>query len=250
MPFIDLLTGAGLDYVDTGGDGVPVVLLHGMLGTGETHFAGLIDWLRPHYRVLAPTLRGYGESIPKPRTFPRDFYQRDADDVLAFLDALGLETVYLLGYSDGGEVALCAAATAPERFHGVVTWGAVGYFGPDLRPAVQSFFPATWMTEDDKARHYIDNPDGFAVKWIKGMHRYIDSGGDVSYSRAPGITTPLLMLLGESDALNPVTYGQAYVAQCPDARLQTFPCGHAIHDEMPDAFRAVVRDFLGLSDVA
>ncbi|MCB9449824.1 MAG: alpha/beta hydrolase, partial [Anaerolineaceae bacterium] len=87
MPTIDLPTGARLHYEDQGA-GDPVILVHGMLGTPRLHFSRLLDWLTPHFRVVAPTMRGYGESYPKPRDFPVNFYHRDTDDLLAFLDAL------------------------------------------------------------------------------------------------------------------------------------------------------------------
>jgi valacyclovir hydrolase len=136
MPFAELLTGARLHYDDSGGDTPPFILVHGMLGTAALHFPQVTDWLKPNYRVLGLSLRGYGQSTPKPRTFTPDFYHKDAADVLAFMDALNIPQAHLMGYSDGGETALIAAGTQPERFKSVIVWGCVGYFGPAMRPAV------------------------------------------------------------------------------------------------------------------
>jgi valacyclovir hydrolase len=248
MPFVDLATGAKLHYVDTGGsdsarDGA-FIAIHGMLGTAERHMGRVIDWLCPRYRVLGPTLRGYGQSGPKPRTFPYDFYQQDAADVLAFMDALEIDRAHLLGYSDGGEVALLAAGYAPERFRSVMTIGAVGYFGPAMRPTSQALFPGSWITTEERALHGIDNADAFALGWVRAALRIIDSGGDLSLSLAEKISAPLLMMLGETDRLNPAAYAQKLVERAPNARLRMFACGHAIHDEAWDEFRRVVDDFL------
>ncbi len=125
MPFAQLPTEAKLHYVDSGQaeNRTPVILIHGLLGTAETEFPRVIEWLSKDYHVIAPTLRGYGKSTPKPRTFPHDFYQRDADDVVTLMDALQLEKAHIIGYSDGGEIALIAAGKHPDRFASVTTWG-------------------------------------------------------------------------------------------------------------------------------
>ena len=87
MPFIDIATGARLHYEDMG-SGTPLIALHGRFGTARTDLGNVIDWLSKSYRVLGPSLRGYGQSTPKPRDYPLDFYRRDARDVVAFMDAL------------------------------------------------------------------------------------------------------------------------------------------------------------------
>jgi hypothetical protein len=86
MPVLSV-NGATIDYEDTGGDRPAVVLIHGWLGAWDHTFGPEIAWLRPHCRVLALSRRGYGRSGPKPRTYSRDFYRRDAEDVAAWLDA-------------------------------------------------------------------------------------------------------------------------------------------------------------------
>lgn len=249
MPLTALPTGAQLDVLDTAPGGATdrvLVLLHGLLGTAETEFPALIDWLRPNFRVIAPTLRGFGRSLPKPRDFPHDFYQRDADDVLALMDALGIRRAALMGYSDGGEAALMAAVTAPERFERVITWGAVGYFGPEMRPAAQRLFPGDWISTEKLALHGIERADTFILGWIKAVHRIIDSGGALASARADRLTVPLLMLLGDQDTLNPAAYARPLLDAAPDARLVMLPCGHAVHNDARAAFRREVGAFLGL----
>lgn len=243
MPFIELSTGARLFYEDVG-QGEALLGIHGFLGTGRKDLGHVIDWLGDEYRVLAPTIRGYGESEPKPRDYPLDFYHRDARDVLAFMDALNIEKAHILGFSDGGEIALICAGMQSERFKSVVVWGAVGYFGPAMRPFAQRMYPATWMTEQDKQINGITDPDAFVLGWINAVKHMIDSGGDVSLSLAPNITCPLLMMLGDEDNLNPEEYGRNFVERTPNGRLVMFHCGHPIHDQRQEEFRQVVGDFL------
>lgn len=243
MPFTDTTTGATLHYEDMG-TGDPVILLHGMLGTAATHFNEEMGWLSREYRVLGPSLRGYGQSTPKPRSFPLEFYKRDAEDVLAFMDALDIEQAHLIGYSDGGESALIAAGLQPERFRSVVTIGAVGYFGPDMRPAVQRMYPVDWVSDDEKKLHSIENPTPIIMQWIRSVKMMIDSGGKGYFDIIERATCPVLMLLGDEDRLNPAAYARVCLEYIANGTLKTFPGGHAVHHNNPEAFRQVVTAFL------
>lgn len=243
MPFADLSTGARLFYEEAG-EGEPLLVVHGLLGTARLHFPRVIDWLSPEYRVIGPTLRGYGESTPKPRDFPLRFYHRDADDVLAFMDALGIQQTHILGYSDGGEAALVAAGQQPERFKSVAVIGAVGTFDPAIRPRIQTMYPGDWITAEERQMHGIPNVDAFVLQWINAMKHYIDAGGDISLGNAHKIACPLLIMLGEKDTLNPATYAQKFLAETANGQLATFACGHPVHDEQWDEFKRIYGDFL------
>lgn len=247
MAFAELPTGATLHYEDSAPHHAepPIIVIHGLLGTARRQLGAVMDWLSAEgYRVIGLTLRGYGESTPKPRDFPYDFYHRDARDVLAFLDVLHIPRAHVLGYSDGGEVALVAATQAPTRFCSVVAIGAVGNFGPELRPVFQRTYPGTWITEEEKAEHGIPDADAFAAAWVRATTRMIDMGGDISLGAAHHIVCPLLIVLGRQDALNPEHYGQRFVARTARGRVAMFDCGHAVHDEQFEAFKGVVGDFL------
>ncbi|NDJ75736.1 MAG: alpha/beta hydrolase [Chloroflexi bacterium] len=237
MPTCEV-NGATLDYGDTGGENKPVlVLLHGWLGTWDSEFGPEIEWLRPHFRVLAPSRRGYGRSGPKPRKYTRKFYQRDAEDIVAWLDALGVDQVHIVGYSDGGEVALLLPILQPGLVRSVATWGAVGYFPPDIRAHVQSYWPPTWVSDELRTLHGADYIEGMILSWITAVKQIIDSGGNVSRDQAHAITCRLLMMLGRHDPLNPEQAGRQLVERAPNARLVMFNCGHPVHREKPDAFR-------------
>jgi pimeloyl-ACP methyl ester carboxylesterase len=241
MPFASTHTGATLHYeqVNPTSEKIPVVLIHGLLGTGKLHFSPMIDWLAGlGYQVIAPSLRGYGQSTPKPRDFPYGFYHRDADDVLAFLEALDMPKVHLLGYSDGGEVALVCAGKQPEHFATVTTIGSVGYQGPELRQIVMGYRPGSqWITEEECEMHGIPDADAFSAGWVRSMVMLIDSGGDVAVSLAPKISAPLLMMLGETDRLNPRHLAEKITSQAPNGKVMMFRSGHPVHDEQREAFQ-------------
>ncbi len=240
MPYAQTATGAYLHYLDTGGppDAPVIVLLHGLLGTPALHFPHVIEWLRPRFRVIGVTLRGYGQSQPKPRSFPPAFYEADALDVLAFLDALSITRCHLLGYSDGGETALVAAGRAPERFLSVATIGATGFLSPTVRQRAQTGMgDGSWITLQERALHGIEDPAAFVQAWKDSFIGMIDAGGDLSLRHAARVTCPVLLLLGDRDALNPPEAAQVYAAQAPNCRVVLVSdCGHPVHDDQWDVF--------------
>ncbi|MCY3779119.1 MAG: alpha/beta hydrolase [Chloroflexi bacterium] len=239
MPLVELATGAALHYEDMmpDSDQTPVILLHGMLGTARRHLAHVMDWLHGEgFRVIGLTLRGYGESLPKPRDFPDDFYQRDCDDLLAFMNALGIKRAHVIAYSDGGEVALIAAGKSPDRIASCIAIGAIGNFGPELRSVFQRMYPGDWISDEDKRIHGFTDAAKFTGEWLRAMTRMIDAGGDVSLSSADNIECPLIVMLGRHDKLNPPQYGERFVSRVKNGRLALFDCGHAVHDEARDEF--------------
>ena len=247
MPIADLHTGAALHYEDLGpaSDQVPVILIHGMLGTARLHLGHVMDWLQTQgFRAIGLTMRGYGESGPKPRDFPDRFYRRDAEDLIAFMKALMIERAHLIGYSDGGEVVLIAAGRAPQRIASCIAIGAVGNFTPELRSVFQRVYPGDWITDEEKRIHGFHDAARFTGEWLRAMTRMIDAGGDVSLSLAPAITCPMLIMLGEKDKLNPRPNGERFVAAASNARLAMFPCGHAVHDQQRDAFYRMTLEHL------
>lgn len=220
------------------------MVVHGLLGTARDELGGVIDWLSERYHVFGLTLRGYGASLPKPRRFPSDFYYRDAQDVAAFLDARRLQRVHYLGFSDGGEIGLIMGGRYPDRFRSISVWGAIGFLGPAVREEVQKYYPATWVTGQIKARHGIEDANPMIKEWVEAIISMVDAGGDISLHLADKIKAPLLLMLGDSDYLNPPEYARKLVDRAAAGRLEMFTCGHEIHDQQPERFRRVVGEFL------
>jgi pimeloyl-ACP methyl ester carboxylesterase len=119
--------GVNIHYLDAPGGSPPIVMLHGLSANAHC-FAGLIAaGLSPTFRVVAPDLRGRGRT-DKPAT---GYTMADhAGDVLALLDALGLERVILAGHSFGGYVAIYLASRFPERFEKLIVIDAAITLNP------------------------------------------------------------------------------------------------------------------------
>ena len=100
-----------LKYLDWGGDGQPVLALHGLASSAHWYerVAGLLS---SEYRVVAPDQRGHGQTTHAPGGYD---WQTLASDSVALLDHLGIERAAVLGHSWGGHVASNLAARFPHR---------------------------------------------------------------------------------------------------------------------------------------
>jgi pimeloyl-ACP methyl ester carboxylesterase len=92
------------------GDGDPVIAIHGISSTQQLWLWTAVA--APDVHLVAPDLRGRGDSFATPGPFGLDCHR---DDVLAVMDALGIERATVLGMSMGGFVATAVAQAAPER---------------------------------------------------------------------------------------------------------------------------------------
>jgi pimeloyl-ACP methyl ester carboxylesterase len=117
--------GDSRNYYEEYGGGEPLLLLPGFSQSGDD-LAALRDILAARYKVIVADLPGSGRSQPQPRTYTATYYEDDAASCAALLREQGMEPAHLIGFSDGGEVALLMAALTPDLVHSVVTWGAAG----------------------------------------------------------------------------------------------------------------------------
>jgi len=230
-------------------DGPPLLLMHGWMEVGRDLGIVADSLAGAGYRVILPDVCGYGRSTPPNRTYPPDFYQRDARVMAGLLDALGIEKAHIMGFSDGGEIALLMGVLRPDRCRSVIAWGAVGHYTPEVGNYVRNSPPSP-ITPGQRARHANQNIDHWAAEWAQAFLTIVEAGGDLSRSRAHEIACPLLLMVGDRDALNPVSDAQAFVAAathpaCTPKVFTVFPdTGHRIHDERIDAFLAAVFGFL------
>ncbi len=94
------------------GSGPDIVMLHGLAGNLAVWHLKMVPILRQHYRVTTYDLRGHGRSDAPPTGYTtRDM----AHDLIALMDALGIEKAYLAGHSFGADIALHTALLFPER---------------------------------------------------------------------------------------------------------------------------------------
>ena len=118
------------------GNGAPVILLHGFPDDSHAYDDVTPVLAEAGYRVLVPWLRGYGATRFLDASTPRSGQQAALGaDLLAFMDALGLQQATLAGYDWGGRAACIVSALWPRRVRGLVTCG--GYNLQDIAASGQ-----------------------------------------------------------------------------------------------------------------
>jgi pimeloyl-ACP methyl ester carboxylesterase len=116
---IEVGDGVGLGVSDTAGDGLPVVLLHGLTASRRYVVMGSHALQRAGHRVVAYDARAHGASSPAPASDAYGYPQLTAD-LRAVLDALGIERAVLAGVSMGAHTCLRFALDMPERVAAIV----------------------------------------------------------------------------------------------------------------------------------
>lgn len=113
-----------------GGDRPTLLLLHGWTMTADLNWFACYGPLAARYNLVAIDHRGHGRGLRTPRPFA---LAAAADDAVAALDALGIDTVVAVGYSMGGPIALHLVDRHPERVEGLVLSATAGRFDARLR---------------------------------------------------------------------------------------------------------------------
>lgn len=154
---------------DDGGDGVPLILLHG-LGGRAREMRTVARCLRTEVRAIAMDQRGHGDSTRNPRDLSRTAH---VTDVIAVADALGLARFALLGQSMGAHTAMLTAAAHPERVASLVLIeGGVGGEGAQASQAVVDWFrawPVPFASHAEAVEHFGRGAAGDA--WAKNLER-------------------------------------------------------------------------------
>jgi pimeloyl-ACP methyl ester carboxylesterase len=118
------LPGVKLWFIDTGGTGTPIILLHANTGTSAVWERQVARFSQAGYRVIAFDRRGWGKSVANPATGPQP--GSIAGDLDALADILKLDRFHLLGLAGGGFAALDYAAWRPERLRSLVVAASTG----------------------------------------------------------------------------------------------------------------------------
>ena len=252
---------------DAGHDGDEVVLL---LNGGMMTFAAwgpVTVALRDTYRVLGCDFRGQlfspGDSHPR--------LEDHADDVIALLDDLGLDTVHVLGTSFGGEVALILAARRPERIDTLAAVTAVDRapttLGDDSRELqelarrvlngedqgifydrlVRNIYSPAYLCEHaEELAARRSQTAALPESWYRGLLGILQSVEDFDLtSELPRIVCPTLVIHAAADTVMPAARVEALAAAIDGAELAVHPeSGHALVAEDPDWLVKTYRNFL------
>lgn len=260
--------GTRLRYA-VGGDGPPLVLVHGLGGTIE-NWRALAPPLAESHRVVVPDLPGHGHSAPLPEARNLDPL---AEAVLAVVDAEGVGSAVWVGHSLGGVLALRAALLRPDAARGIVLAAAAG-IGSASRAAEVTLavlgtakpgrliapYRRSWAQSRLGRRAAfgwwgVADPDALepeqAEAFLVGPARHTDTtqAGRALLVSDPRteldrVTCPCLCLWGASDNWVRLQDGMEYARRLRAPLRAIAGCGHLLIGERPDACLAAIRDFV------
>lgn len=235
-------------YYETFGSGQPLVFLPGALGSGKTDFEHQLAWFSQSYQVVAPDPRGYGQSRPPERDYPLGFYQRDAEDILALMTALGHQEFTVFGWSDGANIGVLMAANAAERIRSLVVWGGNSYLSAEEITAFQAVRSiSSWSQRDAAAMRqvYGDSFDNLWESYVVGLEELYAAGGEIYRSQLKQVQCPTLVLHGEKDPLVPAFHPRIICEGIRGSLLHVFPEGkHKIHAKYAAEFNQLTSAFI------
>ncbi|XP_072459787.1 valacyclovir hydrolase [Notamacropus eugenii] len=245
------VNGVHLHYHQTGEGKHAVLLLPGMLGSGQSDFGPQLKNLNKKlFTIVAWDPRGYGHSIPPHRDFPVDFFERDAKDAVDLMKTLKFKTVSLLGWSDGGITALIAAAKYPSYINKLVIWGANAYVTDEDEMIYHGIRDVSKWSE--RTRKPLEALYGYEYlaktceNWVDGILQFKDlPDGNICRHFLPLIKCPTLIIHGEKDPLVPRFHADLIHKHVKGSRLHLMPEGkHNLHLRFADEFNKLVEDFL------
>jgi pimeloyl-ACP methyl ester carboxylesterase len=257
-----------IEYVDDG-DGVPVLLSHGVLG-GHDNTRALIDlWVGPDVRAIGPARFGYlGSTMPDHAT-PAD----QADTYAALLDHVELERVVVFGFSAGGPAAIQLALRHPERLHGLVLGSS--YLPGMARPLPRLLHPVMRAAIGwERGWWLLKTYRPALLARIMGVPKGWDTTGDTDFlairdalfpikpkqlgvafdalvsepasDRFPleAISVPTLVVHAADDRLAPYEHVPPAAARIPDAKLVTIDAGGHLYLGHGVQARTAIRAFI------
>lgn len=218
-------------YVEKG-SGTPLILLHGN-GEDGSYFEHQMEPFSLYFRVMAPDTRGHGRT---PRGEAPFTIRQFAEDLLSFMDLHGLAKADILGFSDGGNIALVFALEHPERVGKLVLDGA-NLDASGVKRSVQvpieiGYRIARLFAGRDPAARRKTELLGLMV-----------NDPDVPPDALRRIQAPTLVVAGDRDMIKEA-HTRLIAGQIPGARLAILPGDHFLANRRPEAFNAEVLRFL------
>lgn len=255
------------------GEGPPLILLHGLFGSLD-NLGGIARRLEDEWQIHALDERNHGSS---PHTDVMD-YPAMAGDVIAYMDAQGLEKASLLGHSMGGKVAMQVALQAPGRVEKLIVADIAPVNYKPRHDAILAGLTGMDLTgvhsrqdADRLMAEFVDEPGvrQFLLKNLERIPRQQqETGGpvfrwrlnlpviDASYgnlAKAPEgdgpFAGPVLFLKGADSAYIQEKHREDIQRLFPQAQLRIIQgTGHWLHAEKADSFAALCRRFLSADE--
>jgi pimeloyl-ACP methyl ester carboxylesterase len=255
--------GIDIHYVEAG-QGEPLILLHG--GVVSTNliwegvpiaYASHMGTLAKHFRVIAPDTRGCGRT---PHGGGDTSYDQLADDVVALIDALGLEAPLITGFSEGAITATIVGIRSPGAVRAIVNNAGHDAFNP----SAQSFTmcrqmlggsPRATAADPDAAAQFFGQSDemravfelmksdqdcgqgtGYWKTYLSRAFERITTSPGYTFEDLRRITVPTLILTGDRDQFCSVEEGVTAYRMLQDGELGVLPdTGHLITPKVVDS---------------
>ena len=216
-------------YYEKRGAGEPLVLLHGN-GEDGSYFLHQMEAFSREFLVYARDTRGPGRS---PRGSAPFTISQFAEDLLAFLDEQGLKRVNLLGFSDGGNIALTFALRHPERVRRLVLNGA------NLTPRGVKAWVQLPIVLGYQIASRLKSPKARTNAEMLGLMVHEPQ---IPPSELAGLMMPVLVIAGTRDMIRE-DHTRLMAREIPGARLALIPGNHFIARRNPAAFNRAVWSF-------
>lgn len=221
-------------YCEVYGSGPPVLMIHGN-GGSIAAFAKNIPYFAGKYRVIAADSRAQGKSKDPG---PALTFEMMADDEAALLDALHLDSAYVIGWSDGGIVALLMALRHPEKVIKLAATGA------NIQHNASAFRPGLW--DADEKRYNAEKDRVWKTDKEKNDWKLFTLDWDqpnIPFASLNSIHCPSLIICGDHDLIS-IEHTVKIFQNIPNAALWVVPSsGHATLIQHADEFNRTVDEF-------
>ena len=244
------------------GEGEALLIIHGLFGSSR-NWKTLAGRFAENYQVITPDLRNHGDSFHAPGMS----YQDMAQDILALMQALDIDSAHIIGHSMGGKVAMKLAHDDPQRVKKLVVADVapVAYshhyddiINPVLALDLKTLHNRRQADEqlqtsisDQRVRLFIlqnlEFKNGVArwkLNWIAIRDKMTDITGfeDISHWR---VDNPSLFIRGEMSHYIDDSGKSLITQHFSDVQFETLAAaGHWLHAEQPEAFYRSVSRFL------
>lgn len=219
-------------YYTEQGTGQPLILLHGN-GENCDYFKHQIPCFCNDYRVIAIDTRGHGKS---PRGVKPFTIKQFAEDLHDFMDEKGIDKAILLGFSDGGNIALTFAMKYPDRVERMILDGA-NLFPRGVKPLYQ------WPIEIGYSLAKLFAKKSEKAKQNAEMLGLMVNEPHIEPSELAALTMPVLVVAGTNDMIKE-SHTEHIYKNLPNAQLAIIEGDHFVANKNPGAFNNVVDEFL------
>ncbi len=249
------LPGVRLWYTDSGGSGVPLVLLHANTGNADGWQHNIPGFVEAGYRVIAFDRRGWGRSIAAPDSGLQP--GTIADDLHALVEYLKIDRFHLVGVAGGGFAAYDYVLWHPERLRSLVIAASGGAITDEelrqlrQKTALPGF--ASWPPEfrEVSMGYMATNPEGLQ-RWLEIHHNSQQKGvpaqpqrTKITFEKLSTIQVPTLLMPGDQDLQTPPWVMRRQLAHIRGAQFIVLPeAAHSINWEQPEAFNRNVLEFI------